>query len=340
MPTTKPRSRIRLGILAADEKFRAPDIRRRLERDFDVTDCHDWRSYDPRTLLEKCRSVEIILTGRGSPRLPLALAKDFGRLRWVCHWHGTIRHLCDKRLVTAGLVVTNWGDAVDGVAEGAMALLFCLLKQLPALDAYTKGHRPDERIHQMFPATLKGRDVGLYGYGPIGQHMARMLAPFGARVAIYDPYAKQVPRTIRRCATLRDLFATCQVISLHCGLNDQTRDSVTGALLDLLPQGGILINTARGGIVDEHALAKRVRAGRLLAGLDVIRHEGHWAESPLAPLRGAVLTHHHIGSGKGYPPGQAPAPTMPDFVARNLRAYRLGRPLINVITPQLYDLKT
>lgn len=336
----KTKHRITLGILANDEKFRDPQIRAQLTRHFEVHDFADWRSYDPATLLAKCRSVEIVLTGRGSPKLPLELAQDFGRLRWLCHWHGTIRHLCDKKLVEAGLLVTNWGDAVDGVAEGAMALLLCQLKQLPALDAFTKGQSADERVYQMFPCTLKGRDVGLYGFGPIGQHMARMLAPFGARIAIYDPFAKDVPRKIRQCATLRDLFATCQVISIHCGLNHQTQDSVTGELLALLPQGGIVINTARGGIVDEAALAELVKQGRLLAGIDVIRDEGKWQESPLAPLRGSVLSHHRIGSGKGYPPGQSPPPELPDFVVHNLRAYRQGQPLVNVISAAIYDLKT
>jgi phosphoglycerate dehydrogenase-like enzyme len=332
--------RIPLGILAADDQFRAPKILAQLTAHFEVHDFADWRSYDPRTLVEKCRSVEIVLTGRSSPPLPRSLAKDFGRLRWLCHWHGTIRHLCDKKLVEAGLLVTNWGDAVDGIAEGAMALLLCQLKQLPALDALTKRQATDERIYQMFPCTLKGRDVGLYGFGPIGQHMARMLMPFGARVAIHDPYAKNVPRQIRRCETLRELFATCQIISIHCGLNKQTQDSVGRELLDLLPQGGIVINTARGGIVDEAALAEFVKQGRLLAGVDVIRDEGKWAQSPLAPFRGAVLTHHQIGSGKGYPPGQAPNPELPDYIVHNLRAYRLGKPLVNVITPAIYDLKT
>jgi phosphoglycerate dehydrogenase-like enzyme len=161
-------------------------------------------------------------------------------------------------------------------------------------------------------------------------------------VAVYDPYAKELPADIRRCATLRELFATCQIISIHCGLNDQTQDSVTRELLELLPQGGIVINTARGAIVDEAALAELVAAGRLLVGTDVIREEGHgkWPQSPLAPHPGSILTSHHIGGGKGYPPGHEPTPTLPDFVVHNLAAYRQGKPLLYVITAAEYDLKT
>jgi hypothetical protein len=71
------------------------------------------------TLLRKCRSVEVILTGRASPGLPPALAHDFGRLRYVCHLYGTIRHLVTKAHLQAGLLVSNWGENVFGVAEGA-----------------------------------------------------------------------------------------------------------------------------------------------------------------------------------------------------------------------------
>lgn len=329
----------KLGIFAADEMFQIPANLDLLRRDFEVIDVTDWANLDPDTLLAKMRSVEIILTGRKSPRLPEALAQDLGELRYLCHMFGTIRHLASKPLVEAGLIVTNWGDQVAGVAEGAMALLLCMLKQLVTFDRFTKGGE-DERIYQMFPCTLKGMDVGLYGFGPIGRHMARMLSPFGAKIAIHDPFATEVPEGIRRCSSLRELFATCQAVSIHCGLNAQTQNSVTGELLDLLPEGGILINTARGAIVDEPALAQRVAAGRILAGLDVIVDEKNWTGSPLARLSGAVLTHHHVGSGKGYPPDRKPTPRLPDHTLENLTAYRQGLPLKHVISAAVYDFKT
>jgi phosphoglycerate dehydrogenase-like enzyme len=332
-------SQIKLGILAGDDRFKDAELRARLARDFELHDFSDWRDHDAETLLERCRSVEVLLIARRSPRLPGELARDFGRLRYVCFLHGSIRPYVDKPLIEAGLLVTNWGEEVAGVAEGAMALLLCQLKQIVTLNAFAKGGA-DQRVWQMYPPTLQERDVGLYGFGPIGRHMGRFLEAFGARVAIYDPYAKEAPATMRRCATLRELFATCQIVSIHCGLNDQTRGSVTRELLELLPQGGIVINTARGGIVEETALAELVAAGRLLAGVDVIENEKDWPGSPLASLPGALLSKHKIGSGKGYPPDRQPKPTLPEFVWRNLEAYRSGRPLIHLIGAAEYDLKT
>jgi phosphoglycerate dehydrogenase-like enzyme len=331
---------IRIGILASDPMYSSPANRALLERDFAVHDFSDWLSYDAAQLLQACRSVQILLTGRSSPALPLALTEDFGRLEYLLHAFGTIKHLCPKALIAAGLTVTNWGaEAAPRVAEGAMTMLLCMLKQVVTLNAQTKGG-VDTRIPQAFPCTLVGCDVGLYGFGPIGQAMASLLTPFGARIAIYDPYASDVPADIRRCATLRELFASCAIVSIHCGLNAETENSVTGELLDLLPQGGILINTARGTIIDEEALAARIAAGRLLAACDVIRDESRWADGPLAPLSGAVLTHHSIEWGKGYPSGEEPLPTLPTHLLDNLQRYRAGLPLHNVISAEAYDLKT
>lgn len=330
----------RLGILMGDcypENFWTP-----ASEWYELVDLSAFKSWTPELMLEKLRSVDVAVTGRASPPLPLALAGNFGRLKLLCHLHGTIRHLVPKALIEAGLTVTNWGDAVAGVAEGAMALLLACLKQLAELDHWTRTHE-DRRIYQMFPCTLHGTPVGLYGYGPIGRHMARMLMPFGPKIAIYDPYAKDVPPEIRVCPSLRELFATCPIISIHCGLNEATENSVNAELLDLLPQGGILINTARGGVVVEQDLADALNAGRLCAGIDVIADErggDAWQRSPLAKAKNTILTHHRIGGGRGYPPGKAPAPTMPDFLRHNLQAFAAGGGLINAIPAEIYDLKT
>jgi phosphoglycerate dehydrogenase-like enzyme len=338
---------LRLGILAADEYLRSRENRALLANGYEVRDFGDWEAYTPKKLLARCRSVEVLLTGRESPMLPPALARGFGRLRYLCHLHGTIRHLVPKRLIEAGLVVTNWGDNVWHVAEGAMALLLSQLKQLTALSQHTKGG-PNWCVYQAYRPSLKGRDVGLYGFGPVGRHMAGLLRPFGAKVAVYDPYAKRLPRWIRRCGTLRDLFATCQAVSIHCGLNAQTRGSVTRDLLELLPQGGLLINTARGAIVQEEALADLVGARRLIAGIDVIQDETDWPGSPLAPHGGAILTQHHVGGAAGSGTTDQWRQSLeystwrqvPRHALRNLEAFRRGKPLRYIVTAEVYDLKT
>jgi phosphoglycerate dehydrogenase-like enzyme len=196
-------------------------------------------------------------------------------------------------------------------------------------------------VWQAYSIHLHEMRVGLYGCGPIGRQLAASLVALGAKVAVFDPHIEQLPPgDVKHCQTLEELFESCPAVVVMCGLNDQTRNSVTRELMEKLPQGGVLINTARGPIVDEKALAELVARGRLLAGCDVIRDEGDWPGSPLTGLDGAVLTHHRVGPGKGYPPGEEPLTPIPDHCLENLRAYADRRPLEHVVSLEMYDLKT
>jgi len=306
-----------------------PDI------DFEVwQDCLDW---DEQELLRRVRRVTAVVTGRKSPPLPDRLIDDPGAFRVLIHCHGGVRHRISEAHLRAGMTVTNWGDNVGGVAEAAVALMLACLKQLPGLHAFALSDKTvDGRIYQNYSGSLGGAKIGLYGFGPIGRHMERMLRGFEPDLAIHDPYAKDVPDHITACDTLEDLFDRSDIVSIHRGLND----SVTADLLDRLPQGGILVNTARGAIVDEAALASRVHAGRLLAGVDVIRDEKNWSKSPLVGTPNAILGAHRSSSGKGYEPALRGPRLLPDFVVANIHAVVNNTPLVNVVSPEQYALKT
>ncbi|MCC5843536.1 MAG: hypothetical protein JJU05_04720 [Verrucomicrobia bacterium] len=303
-------------------------------------DCLDW---DEAELTRRLRGVDAVVTGRKSPRIPDALIQEPGCLRAVLHCHGGVRQLVRKEHLLSGITVTNWGTQIGGgVAEGALALMLACLKQLRSLHDWAEsGKEEDPRIYQNYRCTLFGAKIGIYGYGPIGRRMAMLLEPFSPQLAVYDPYAVELPAGVKRCETLEELFNHSDMVTLHCGLNDVTRNSVTADLLDRLPQGGILVNTARGAVVDEEALAERVHAGRLLAGVDVVCEEGSaWGKTPLAGTRNAILGAHAISKGKGVEPGLSRPRQLAKFVVENLRALAEDAPLKNVITPEMYDLKT
>ena len=332
-----------IGLLMADQSYNWDAIAQELSP-HTIIRLNDWADWDEQALAEKVRACEIIVTGRKSPQLPESLAIDPGKLKLLAHCHGSIRRVISKHLISSGIHAVNWGDNVSGVAESAMAMLFACLKQLNGLDAFIRADwKNDQRIFSDFPATLKERDVGIYGFGPIGRHMARMLEPFGANIHLYDPFATDVPASITRCTSLDELFSSCQCISIHCGLNDATRGSVNRSMLKRLPQGGIVINTARGPIVVEQDLADLIAERRLLAGVDVIEKEDQWPLSPLAqqPSNLVLLTGHVICNGKG------PGPTksekrhgLPRHTVANILALAKGEPLQHEITADIYDLKT
>ncbi len=332
---------ITLLLLTAEDHIHDPSNLQAIPDGYDVRDGRDWRDWTHGKLLAACREAEVIVTGRSSPRLPDELIEDPGRLKWVCHLYGTVRHLLRREHIETGITLSNWGDTIRPVAEGTLALLMCQIRQIPGLDRFSRTDEIDQCIPQSYNVELRGMRVGLFGCGPIGRQLAGMLVALGAKLAIYDPHMDSPPPgDVRVCDTLEDLFSSVPAVCVMCGLNDQTRNSVTRDLLERLPQGGVLINTARGEIVDEDALAELVSAGRLLAGCDVVRNEGNWPGSPLAGLDGAVLTRHRVGQGVRHPRAELPLLPIPDHCIENLRAYAAGRALKHTVSPEMYDLKT
>jgi phosphoglycerate dehydrogenase-like enzyme len=193
----------------------------------------------------------------------------------------------------AGVAVTTTpGTNASSVADHALALMLAVLRRVAEHDAaIRKGAWP--RGPAEVPGELTGRTVGLVGYGRVGRLVARRLAGFDAEVLTYDPLydggdvATPVP--------LLELLARSSVVSLHAPLLDATRHLIGAAELRAMGPDAILINTARGGLVDEPALVAALAGGEIAAaGLDV------FAEEPPPParfrdLRNVVLTPHLAG---------------------------------------------
>ncbi len=156
-------------------------------------------------------------------------------------------------------------------AELSWALLMACARQLPkALDHVKRGlwNRED------FPSVvLKGKRMGLVGFGRIGSWMARYASAFGMDVSAYDPYAKNFPNHIRQLS-LDELLATSDFLSVHVPLNAGTKNLISSELLEKIKPGAIVINTSRGGIINENALLRCLESGRIAAaGLDVLDGE-------------------------------------------------------------------
>lgn len=151
---------------------------------------------------------------------------------------------------------------------------------------------------------LEGRELGLVGFGAIGQEVARRALGFGMRVR----YSRRRPLTaewnrrlgVEAASSLDDLLATADIVSLHLPHTGETENLLDAAALDRLKPGAVLINTARGGLVDEAAIVERLESGRLGgAGLDVFREEPLPADHPLVRAPRTVLAPHTGGAGAG-----------------------------------------
>jgi C-terminal binding protein len=176
-----------------------------------------------------------------------------------------------------GIAVCNVPDyGTEEVADHAIMLLLAVVRHLLIADKSIREGEWDFRAAQK-AYRLRGRTLGLVGCGRIGTATAMRAKAFGLDVAFYDPYlADGIEKAlgIRRVFRLDDLLAQSHILSVHCYLDETTRHMINAQALARLPKDAIVINTARGPIVDQEALVAALDSGHLLgAGLDVFERE-------------------------------------------------------------------
>lgn len=182
------------------------------------------------------------------------------------------------------------GANAAAVAEQALALLLACAKSVPKLDARVRAGFWDKATHKSIE--LAGRTVGLVGLGAIGARFARMALAMDMRVLGYDPYAKTAPAGVE-LVDLETLWKSSDAISLHCPLTDENRKLLNADTLARCKRGVIVVNTARGGLVDEDALLDAVRSGQVAsAGLDSFAVEPMTAGHPFQGEERIVLSPH------------------------------------------------
>ena len=197
-----------------------------------------------------------------------------------------------------GIVVTRApGSNTQAVAEHALALMLALAKDLPLLSAQVAGGAWRQAATKV--RDVQGLRLGLLGCGTIGQVVARLAAAFGMTVSAFDPAAPALPG-ITAAPSLAALLATSDMLSLHLPLLPGTRHVIGAAELAALPAGGFVINTARGGLIDEAALHRAIEAGHIAgAGLDVFEDEPPAPDHPLRSHPRVIATPHVAGVTDG-----------------------------------------
>ncbi len=222
-------------------------------------------------------------------------------------------------------VVIAPGANATPVSELALLLMLALYRNLVKLhNGMVQGRWEKEKfIDNSF--MIKGKTVGLIGCGAIGRQVAKKVRAFGAEVVYYDAF--RLPETTEQelgltYRELDEVLASADIVSLHLPLLDSTRGMIGQREIALMKPGAVLINTARGGIVDTAALAEALAGKRIAgAGLDVFDSEPLAADSPLRALDNVVLTPHVGGNTADM------SMDMVDICLENIFAVRDGRPL-------------
>jgi glycerate dehydrogenase len=224
------------------------------------------------------------------------------------------------------IAVTNVrGYAVNSLPEHVFALILALRRSLnfhrEAIDA---GQWTDSKQFCVFSSPmhdLAGSTLGLIGFGSLGRSVASLGLAFGMKIKAFDHYPIREPNVER--ASLDDILSDSDVISLHVPLTATTRNIISSARIKQMKRSAILINTARGGLVDETALATALQEGLIAgAGIDVLAVEPPPADSPLLGLKlpNLILTPHVAWAS------EEAMQLLADQLIDNIEAFMLGKP--------------
>lgn len=232
-----------------------------------------------------------------------------------------------------GVIVANTpGSNAQAVAEQAIALMFACARRMPLADRTVREGDFFSFKYNVPTIELAGLTFGVVGCGNIGRRTAAMARGIGMRVIVHSPNAPDAVLAelgAERASTLDALLTTSDVVSMHVGLNERTRNLIGHDQLTRMKPGALLLNTGRGGTVDELALAKALEAGHLAgAGLDVFAVEPMPRDHPLLQLDNVVVSPHNGGSTAASMSRTARA------VARNIIAVSRGELPRHTINPE------
>ncbi|MGC9541377.1 hydroxyacid dehydrogenase [Streptomyces sp. UG1] len=276
-----------------------PPVLARLRESVDIDPALVAEDFTDPVVAEVLARTEILVTGWGCPRLEAAVLDAAPKLRAVLHSAGSVKGLATPELWRRGVAVSSAAAAnAVPVAEYTLAMILLAGKDLFAA-------RDRLRTERAFPGWglvpgigNHGRRVGVIGASRIGRKVIELLRPFDLAVALTDPYVDEAGAAALGVALLPldALLRTSDIVTIHAPETPETHHLVGARELALMRDGTVLINTARGGLLDHDALIAELRTARLSAILDVTDPEPLPTDSPLYDLPNAFITPHLAGS--------------------------------------------
>ncbi|WP_192582728.1 hydroxyacid dehydrogenase [Streptomyces triticiradicis] len=276
-----------------------PDILARLRELVDVDPSFVAGDLTGPRVRARLADTEILITGWGCPVLDAAALDAAPKLRAVLHAAGSVKGFTTPAVWERGIVVSSAAAAnALPVAEYTLAMILLAGKDVFA-------HRERLRAERAFPygeilpgIGNFGRRVGVVGASRIGRRLIELLRPFDLSVSLADPYVDRAGAAALGVPLLPldELLAGSDVVTVHAPGTPETRHLIGRRELALMPAGSVLVNTARGSLVDHDALIEALRAGHVSAILDVTDPEPLPADSPLHDLPNAFVTPHLAGS--------------------------------------------
>lgn len=260
----------------------------KLKENFEVSEGY---KLDEGALAERVKDVEVVIV-RSNTKITRRVMDAGKKLKIIGRPGVGLDNVDVKAAGERGIKVLNTPEApAASVAELVLGLMLCLSRKITIADNGMKNGKwlkSETKGRELF-----GKTLGLVGFGHIGSHIAKIATAAGMNVLAHDKYRKDAGAGVKLVG-LEELLGASDFVSLHVPLTDETKHLISGEKIAMMKQSAFLINTSRGGVVDEDALYKALGEKRIAgAGLDVFSTEPY--SGPLSKLDNVVLTP-HIGA--------------------------------------------
>jgi lactate dehydrogenase-like 2-hydroxyacid dehydrogenase len=253
-------------------------------------------------------------------RIDEALLAQLPKLDIIASFGVGYDHIDVAAAARHGIIVTNTPDVLnEEVADSALGLLLCVVRELPQAERYLRAGKWRERSFPLSRATLRNRTVGIVGMGRIGMAIARRLDAFGVP-AVYHARRPRPELPYRYYQSLLEMARAVDILMVIVPGGEATQNMINAEVLAALGPDGILINVARGSVVDERALIAALQQGKIMAaGLDVFANEPE-VPAELIAMDNVVLLP-HVGSASIFTREK-----MDQLIVDNILAWAAGKP--------------
>jgi len=255
----------------------------------------DSEQFTTEQLRDRLKDVDIAVTGWGTPCIDEEVLKGANKLRLIAHTGGTVRPYVSDAAYEKGIRVVSGNNVfAESVAESVIAYALASLRDIPRFSTELKQGRWPNGFYNK---GLLNKKIGIVGYGMISKIVVEMLKPFHPELKVFSRHIAQeeLDRHGMKKADLAEIFATCDIVSIHSGMTPENYHLITEEMMNSMPEGSLLINTARGAVIDEEALCRVLEKGKINAFLDVYEVEPLPAGHKLMEFDNVILMPHMGG---------------------------------------------
>lgn len=255
---------------------------------------HTFRAYekssDVEVLIEESRDADILILAN----MPLKqeVIRNCSHLKFIDVAFTGVDHVDLNAVKEMGAALSNAsGYSNESVAELTLGMMLSLLRNVPQVDARCREGKTKDGLVGF---ELKGKTVGIIGTGAIGQRTAQLCSAFGCKVIAYNGFSKKENSELITYLPLKEMLEQADIVALHCPLTEQSRHLINEETIGYMKKSAILINAARGPVVDSDALAKALNDGRIAgAGIDVFEVEPPLqTDHPLLHAKNTIVSPH------------------------------------------------